>query len=280
VAATVEEPAMQPRGGPPRPVGAMAETAAILAQARERAGRAIPERTYAPAPPVADPPPPSEGEKPATPPEETPLERFERLAEAFRRKTGFLAPGKDTPTASFSMASERERADRWTEWLAARRKAAAVPPPPPPSPSPGNAPEPKPAPLLPVSEPSPNSPADIGFRAPAPPRHLPKRCTSCQAEFLWAQTLVLDGDLTSPTQGKWIRARRSDDKGWSSMPVDYLPDALKGNVVLFDRPGEGIVCRVFKDSNDARAAFPGAARRTSHFATCPNANQHRQKPRR
>jgi hypothetical protein len=99
--------------------------------------------------------------------------------------------------------------------------------------------------------------------APAAPRHQPRVCSSCSAPILWAQVLDDAGQ----------RVRRGDDKGWKSMPVDFQPDPLKGNVVLFDRPGEGIVCRVLKKGE---APPPGARLRTSHFATCPNANQHRR----
>lgn len=117
----------------------------------------------------------------------------------------------------------------------------------------------------------PTSPAAV-----AAPRHEPKRCSSCSAGILWAQQLHLDEDESSPTYGKWLRVPRDDGRGWRSMPVDFTPDPLRGNVVIFDRPGEGIVCRVFRDAATARAAFPTANLRTSHFVTCPNARQHRR----
>ncbi len=94
------------------------------------------------------------------------------------------------------------------------------------------------------------------------PVHEPKLCSSCSAPILWAQTLDRAGK----------RFRRDDDKGWKSMPVDFEPSPA-GNVQVFHREGEGIVCRVFKD---AASAPPGARLRTSHFQTCPQAAEHRR----
>lgn len=96
--------------------------------------------------------------------------------------------------------------------------------------------------------------------------HEPRHCSSCSAPIVWAQTLGKDGK----------RVRRDDGKGWKSMPVDWQP-SLEGNVQLFDRPGEGIVCKVYRNP---AAAPPDAKLRTSHFATCPNATTHRKKGRR
>ncbi len=46
--------------------------------------------------------------------------RFEDLADAFRRETGLLAPGKDTLAAAGGFPSEEERRERWRAWCAAR----------------------------------------------------------------------------------------------------------------------------------------------------------------
>lgn len=43
--------------------------------------------------------------------------RFERVAEMFRRETGFLAPGKDEPAAAYAGEDrERERVEAWNAW--------------------------------------------------------------------------------------------------------------------------------------------------------------------
>jgi hypothetical protein len=99
----------------------------------------------------------------------------------------------------------------------------------------------------------------------AAPRHAPRLCSSCSAPIYWAQLLDDAGQ----------RVRRDDDKGWKSMPIDPEP-SITGNVQVFHRPGEGIVCRVYRDRVHAP---PGAILRTSHFATCPNASQHRRSRR-
>jgi hypothetical protein len=111
--------------------------------------------------------------------------------------------------------------------------------------------------------------------APATPHHDPHRCP-CGAAILWAAKLELDEDPTSPTRGQWVRVRRDNGKGFKSMPIDFTPNPLKGNVVIFERAGQGIVARVFRDAEAAGAAFPAAPRRTSHFATCPNAKSYRK----
>lgn len=56
-----------------------------------------------------------------------PLERYEKLAAAFHRETGMLAPGKDQPAAMNGSPSLEERAERWRSWCAARAAAAAPP---------------------------------------------------------------------------------------------------------------------------------------------------------
>ena len=100
----------------------------------------------------------------------------------------------------------------------------------------------------------------VGQLRPAP-QHAPKACSSCGAPVLWAQILDDHGQ----------RVKR-DDGRMRSMPVDAEPSPA-GNVVLFERPGEGIVCRVLRRGEQPRA---GEKLRTSHFATCPNAPQHRR----
>lgn len=47
---------------------------------------------------------------------ETPLERFERLAERFHRETGLMAPGKDMP-AAMGPVDHDERMSSWVDWL-------------------------------------------------------------------------------------------------------------------------------------------------------------------
>lgn len=69
-------------------------------------------------------------------------------------------------------------------------------------------------------------------------------CRSCGASIFWAMT----------ESGK-------------SMPIDQRPDP-NGNIVL----DENNVAAVM-----APAEARGRRRFTSHFATCPNANQHRRR---
>ena len=59
-------------------------------------------------------------------PDEGPNERFERIAEAFQRDTGYLRPGKDEPAASGgSRKGEREAAwQAWVEAICAEARAA------------------------------------------------------------------------------------------------------------------------------------------------------------
>jgi len=48
---------------------------------------------------------------------EGPIRRFERLAEMFRRETGFMAPGKDAPAAGYAgEGHERQRQAAWEAW--------------------------------------------------------------------------------------------------------------------------------------------------------------------
>ena len=43
-------------------------------------------------------------------------ERFERIADSFRRDTGMLRPGKDQPGAMGGSPSDEERSKRFREW--------------------------------------------------------------------------------------------------------------------------------------------------------------------
>lgn len=90
--------------------------------------------------------------------------------------------------------------------------------------------------------------------------HRPRYCP-CGAPILWAQVLSADGK----------RIRNEDTGRFRAMPVDWEPRA-DGNVIVYWREGEGFVCRVLRGGERAR---PGENARTSHFATCPNASQHR-----
>lgn len=83
----------------------------------------------------------------------------------------------------------------------------------------------------------------------------PSRCRSCRAEVLWAQ---------------WNSGKR--------MPVDAEPDMRPlpkgGNLVLSVRGGAfgSLVVEKFDPSkHDAKRN-----RYTSHFSTCPNAEEHRR----
>lgn len=73
-------------------------------------------------------------------------------------------------------------------------------------------------------------------------------CTSCGAEIRWAKT----------EKGKW-------------MPIDPLP-AENGNIVPIGRGDQVLAHVLSKDENPEEHAH----RYTSHYATCPNANQHRK----
>lgn len=119
-------------------------------------------------------------------------------------------------------------------------------------------------------EPAPNSPEDVGF-TPVAERLAPRLCSSCSAPIFWAQILE---SSTDPRDGSvvWVRAKKPDGR-YKAMPVNAQPDPA-GNVVLFRRSGEGIVCRVLKKGEEPP---PSAKLRTSHFATCPNAHEHRRK---
>lgn len=87
---------------------------------------------------------------------------------------------------------------------------------------------------------------------PAAPVHEPKACSSCGAPIFWGQ----------------LPSRKS-------MPVNAEPSA-DGNVRLLDRRGS-VLAFVLTGDELARARAAGARLRTSHFATCANAAQHRRK---
>jgi hypothetical protein len=72
-----------------------------------------------------------------------------------------------------------------------------------------------------------------------------KRCSSCERPIIWAKT----------DTGKW-------------MPLDYDPDE-GGNVFFF----LDFTCKVGRQT-DQTPQF--ATRHFSHFATCPNAKDHRR----
>lgn len=100
-------------------------------------------------------------------------------------------------------------------------------------------------------------------RGEGAPRHEGSLCRSCSARILWAQLLDEAGE----------RQKKSDGK-MKAIPIDFEAVA-DGNVVVFHRPGQGIVCRVLKRGE---LPPPGARTRVSHFATCVNAAKHRKKP--
>lgn len=72
------------------------------------------------------------------------------------------------------------------------------------------------------------------------------RCRSCNAEIIWAVTAA----------GK-------------RMPLDEASNA-EGNVLLH----ENGTCIVLAAGDDRE--WEDSSRHTSHFATCPNADQHRR----
>jgi hypothetical protein len=246
------------------------EVAAVLARARANAGR-----TDVPTVPPEEPRELARDPAPNSPqdlgarlpePEESPLERFERLAEAFRKETGIWPPGKDRPAAMGSDGiPDAERMDLWTDWLRHYRLAAASasrvaetnenapPSDPPPGPT-GQA-------ALP------------GLEAPAPAQeaaaaHSGPTCKDCHAPIYWAQVLEQD------EAGQLVRVKNERTGRFKAMPVN-VATSPEGNVVLLRRKGEGIVCRVLKHGE---AAPPGARLRTSHFVDCPNA-KNRRSPR-
>lgn len=141
----------------------------------------------------------------------------------------------------------------------------------PPAPGkPAQSPEPGPAAAPPPPEPASNSPEDVGYQPVADHMPVPRVCSSCTAAIFWAQILIA---ATDPRDGStvWVRSKKPDGH-YKAMPVNSQPDPA-GNIVLFRRPGEGIVCRVLRKGE---APPPGAKLRISHFATCPAASKHRR----
>jgi hypothetical protein len=78
-------------------------------------------------------------------------------------------------------------------------------------------------------------------------------CKSCGAPIVWAK----------PSPLKWL-------------PVDPEPDP-KGNVVLNEVHGE-VIAKVLgrRDRDRLLKQNPGTVLHLSHWATCPNANGHRE----
>jgi hypothetical protein len=92
----------------------------------------------------------------------------------------------------------------------------------------------------------------------ADPTYQIEACRSCQAGIIWAGT----------TDGK-------------SMPVDAAPSDA-GNVKLTPRPGGGATAAVISTATiaaETSGLFPSGLPplRTSHFVTCPNADEWRNK---
>lgn len=85
-----------------------------------------------------------------------------------------------------------------------------------------------------------------------------RECSSCHARIYWAQVVDEHGERT----GK-------------PMPVDEQPDPVRGNVVLYrtSKTARAVFARVLRKGEPPP---PGAHLRTSHFATCPNAQHHRR----
>ena len=77
-------------------------------------------------------------------------------------------------------------------------------------------------------------------------------CRSCKALILW---------------GQWLKTGKR-------MPIDVTPDP-QGTVVAVYRARENLLLwEKFDGGNPEHVA--GRKRYTSHFATCPNASQHRR----
>jgi hypothetical protein len=112
------------------------------------------------------------------------------------------------------------------------------------------------------------TPAGSGYQAP-PAAEPPEthNCKSCDARIYWVQLVDEHG----------ARQRRADNKGWKAMPVDAQPDPIKGNVYCYrPRGARTLYGRVLRQGDPVP---PGARLRTSHFATCKFAAQHRRKRR-
>lgn len=77
-------------------------------------------------------------------------------------------------------------------------------------------------------------------------------CRSCQARFAWAIT-----------------------SGGERMPVDDQP-AANGNVLLLVQAGQ-LTAGVLSTKDARRRRATGTQLHRAHFATCPDAKQHRRK---
>lgn len=86
---------------------------------------------------------------------------------------------------------------------------------------------------------------------------MPALCASCGAQIIWCET-----------------------KNGKPIPVDAEPDEA-GNLLLTPRPNRPTLAEV-KHHVPAQASLPIydsdslRPRYTSHFTTCPNANEHRK----
>jgi hypothetical protein len=80
------------------------------------------------------------------------------------------------------------------------------------------------------------------------------RCRSCEAEIVWVKMVV---------SGK-------------NMPLDADPDPEHGNIIV-TKEGYGIPLTSLTGPSRDAAKRCGVELRVSHFATCPNADQHRRR---
>lgn len=87
-----------------------------------------------------------------------------------------------------------------------------------------------------------------------PPLHAPYACRRCGAPILWGQALDQAGR----------RIARADGRGWRCVAVDAEPTPT-GDVLLFDRPGLGIVARSLRPGEIPPA---GARLRRRHPFPC------------
>lgn len=90
----------------------------------------------------------------------------------------------------------------------------------------------------------------------AKPVTEPSRCRSCKAEVLWVE---------------WATGKK--------MPVDAAPDMRpppKGGALVLTLQG-GQFGRLLVEKFDATKHALERNRYTSHFSTCPNADEHRKK---
>lgn len=95
--------------------------------------------------------------------------------------------------------------------------------------------------------------------------HSPRLCRSCKASIYWAQLVDEQGEF----------ARNEENGRIKAIPVDVEP-VQNGNIVLADRQGT-IVARYLRAGETPPM---GGRLRVSHFASCPNAKQHRKRGRR